>query len=429
MAGGYPSGLGGPAVGVGLGGGGGGGIGRGLVDGGSGGGAAGSGRLWCGAGRGSAAAIVGPPVVAAIVVAGWEDVDGAEPGRGEVGPVLFGGVGRVHAKAVAASGVIVELGGDVGVHQGGVIDEGVPAVAAIVFGLDEEGGGRELVGGVGGVEFLVFRRDGQVGGIDDDGEVGAGVEVGVDVGGSGGGGDVVVVGMGAEEDGEVGAGGEAHDTDVGGIDVPFGGVGAGETHGLLGVLEVRGVGGIVAGVAWRLGNAVFDEDAGDADGVEPVAGVGAFAVGYEDAIAAAGKDEDRGAGVLAVGRIDGERGEGDVGEADDAAAADLVVCGLGGVGLGLGGLGRLGCGVRPEREREGSGLGAGGWEQGGGGEYKGCEAESGGEAFHADHTNPCLAVLRGLERAFGEERGLRGDVESEIRGEQRQRAEADSQGE
>ena len=96
--------------------------------------------------------------------------------------------------------------------------------------------------------------------------------------------------MGAEEDGEVGAGGEAHDADVGGVDVPVDGVGAGEAHGLLGVFEVRGVGGIVAGFAVGLGDAVLDEDAGDADGVEPVAGVEALAVPGEDAVAAAGED-------------------------------------------------------------------------------------------------------------------------------------------
>ena len=89
---------------------------------------------------------------------------------------------------------------------------------------------------------------------------------------------MVVVGMGAEEDGEVGSGGEAHDADVGGVDVPLAGVGAGEAHGLLGVLEIRGVGGIVAGFSRRLGDAVLDQDAGDAEGVEPVAGVGAFAI-------------------------------------------------------------------------------------------------------------------------------------------------------
>ena len=90
--------------------------------------------------------------------------------------MLLGGVRRVHAEAVAAGGVVVELGGDVGVHEGAVVDEGVAAVAAIVFGLDEEGGGRELVGGVGGDELGFSGRDGEVGGVDDDGEVGAGAD-------------------------------------------------------------------------------------------------------------------------------------------------------------------------------------------------------------------------------------------------------------
>ena len=151
----------------------------------------------------------------------------------------------MHAEAVAAGGVVVEVGGDVGVEEGAVVDEGVAAVAAIVLCLDEEGGGGELVGSVDGVELLVVGRDGEVGGVDDEGEVGGGADVGVGVDGGGGGGDVVVVGMGAEQDGEVGAGREAHDADVGGIDVPFGGVGAGEAHGLLRVFEVVGVGGIV----------------------------------------------------------------------------------------------------------------------------------------------------------------------------------------
>jgi len=279
----------------------------------------------------------------------------------------------------------MKLGRDVGIQEGAVVDEGISAVAAIVFGLDKEGGGGELVGRVDGVELRVVRRDGEVGGVDDDGEVGAGAEVRVDIGGSGSGGDVVVAGMGAEEDGEVGAGGEAHDADVGGVDMPFVGVGAGETHGLLGVFEIGGVGGIVAGVALGLRHSVFDEDAGDADGVEPVAGVAAFAVRYEDAVGAAGKDEDGGSGVLAMGRIDGERGDGYVGEADDATATDEVVGGLGSVGLGVGGLRGLGRAVGPEGEREWLGLGVGREDKRGGEDDKGdcadCKAEScaGGE--------------------------------------------------
>jgi len=119
--------------------------------------------------------------------------------------MLLWGAGRMHAEAVAPSGVVVELGRNVRVHEGGVIDEGIPAVAAIIFGLDEEGGGGELVGGVGGIEGGVVRRGDEVGGIDEDGEVSPGAEVAVDVGGCGRGDDVVVVGMGAEENGEVGS--------------------------------------------------------------------------------------------------------------------------------------------------------------------------------------------------------------------------------
>ncbi len=107
----------------------------------------------------------------------------------------------MHAEAVSASGVVVELGGDVGVHEGGVVDKGVFAVGAVVLCLDEEGGWGELVGSVDGIELSVVGRKAEVGGINDDGEVGAGAEVGIGVGCGGGGGDVVVVGMGAEEDG------------------------------------------------------------------------------------------------------------------------------------------------------------------------------------------------------------------------------------
>ena len=207
---------------------------------------------------------------------------------------------------------------------------------------------------------------------------------------------MVVVGVGAEEDGEVGSGGEAHDADVGGVDVPVGGVGAGEAHGLLGILEVRGVGGIVAGFADGLGDAIFDQDAGDSNGVEPVAGVGAFAIGYKDLVASAGKDEDGGAGALAVGRVDGEGGDGDVGEADDAMAADEAVGGLGEVGLGGGGLGGLGSGVGPEgqghllglRVRVGSECES---EDCGAEERECCGAEEGRKNLHADHLMPSAA--------------------------------------
>ena len=137
-----------------------------------------------------------------------------------------------------------------------------------------------------------------------------------------------------------------------GVDVPLGGVSAGEAHGLLGVFEVSGVGGVVPGFADGLGDAVLDEEAGDADGVEPVAGVDAFAVPGEDGVAAAGEDEGGGAGVVAGGRVDGEGGDGDVGEARGAVAVEEGVGGLGEIGFGLGGLRGLGGAVGPERESE-----------------------------------------------------------------------------
>ena len=127
-----------------------------------------------------------------------------------------------------------------------------------------------------------------------------------------------------------------------------------------------------------------------------MAGVGAFAVGDEADIAAAGEDEDRSAGVLAVRGIDGEGGDGDVGETDDAMAADECVGGFGGVGFGVCGAGRLGGAVRPEGKREGLGLRVGGRGECGGEEGEDCEAESGGQVFHAHHLSLIPRERRGL---------------------------------
>jgi hypothetical protein len=52
----------------------------------------------------------------------------------------------MHAEAVASGGVVVELSRNVRVHEGGVVDKGILAVASIVLGLDKEGGRREFVG-------------------------------------------------------------------------------------------------------------------------------------------------------------------------------------------------------------------------------------------------------------------------------------------
>ena len=135
---------------------------------------------------------------------------------------------------------------------------------------------------------------GEVAGVDDEGEVGAGVDRCLDlrVGWAG----RIEVRVGGQGGGEVGSGGEAEDADAIGVDVPVGGVCAGDAHGLLGVFEVFGVGGVVAG----LRDAVLDEHARDADGVEPGADLRTFEVVGEDGVASAGKDEDGGAMGLAV---------------------------------------------------------------------------------------------------------------------------------
>jgi hypothetical protein len=310
-----------------------------------------------------------------------DHIDGVEPLGGEKGPVLLGRARRVYAEAVAAGGVHVELGGDALGGQRLEVNGGVLAVAAIVFGLDEEGGRGLVVGGVYGVELRVVGWDDEVGGVDDDGEVGAGVDFGVGVGSGGGGFDVVVVGVGAHEDGEIASGGEADDADARGVDVPGGGVGAGDAHGLLRVFEVGEVFGIVA----LFRDSVLDQKTGDADGVEPLAGVDAFAIPGEADVGAAGEDE-RGCSCVLHGRrrqVDRERGFGDVGEPGGAVSADEGVGGLGDVGFGVGGLGGLGCVVRPE---------------GNDGLLRGCgsggEDESSGEDanVHGEHGKPCEDV-------------------------------------
>jgi hypothetical protein len=312
---------------------------------------------------------------------GWDDADRTQPCGGEDGPVGFGLVDGEDAEAVAAGGKDVELGWDLGVFESAEVDKGVFYVDGIVFGLEKEGRRRVLIGSEDGVELFAIGLGGEIAGVDDEGEVGASVDGGVDVGCGGSGFDVLVVGMGAEEDGEVGAGGEADDADFVGIDVPVGGVGAGDAHGLLRVFEVGRVGRVAA----FFGHTVFDEEAGDADGVEPVADIEAFAIPCEDAIATAGKDEDGGMGVVAAGRrIDAKGGNGDVGETAGAAAADETVGGFGRVGFRVGGLRGLGCGVRPEGKSGLLGRRCKGREE----KSEGRQGEDGGTKSHAEYSKP-----------------------------------------
>ena len=126
--------------------------------------------------------------------------------------------------------------------------------------------------------------------------------------------------MGAESGGEMCSGRKAEDADPVRIDVPFRGMLAHDAKGALRVLQGGGRFGIRACV----GHAIFYEDAGDADGVEPVADLGAFEIDGEDLIASAGKDHHGSAGVLLGWRIEGERGAGDVAEAKDRTSGDEI---------------------------------------------------------------------------------------------------------
>jgi hypothetical protein len=274
-----------------------------------------------------------------------------KPGFGQHGPVGDRKIGRAEAVAVASLGKDVKLGRNLCLLQCLEVDQRVLFVDGVVFGLKQEGR-RRVRGGVDAMGELVKGWSvREVAGVDDEGEVGAGAGLVRGLAGT------LEVGVVAEDHSEMRAGGEAEDADAVGIDVPLGGVGAGDAHGLLRVFEVSRVLGIVIGE----GNAILDQHAGHADGVEPRADLGAFEVIGEDAIASAGEDEDGCAGVRRGGRVDGERRFADVGEMHQLLSSYERVGGLGDVGLGLVDLRGLRCAVGPEGKgyflREGEGRG------------------------------------------------------------------------
>jgi hypothetical protein len=310
-----------------------------------------------------------------------DDTGGVKPEGGEGGPMLFGSAGGVNAEAVASGGEVVKFSLDVGVHESTVVDDSVLAVALVVLRLNKEGDRREAVRRVDGVKLRFFRRRCQVGRVADDGEVGAGVDRdavdGGDIRGGGGGHDVCIVRMGAEKNGEIATSGETDDTDTVAIYTPFAGMLASKTHSLLRIFKIAVVGGIFS----YFRDTVFDEETGNADGVEPFAGVCAFAVPGEADIASARKDEGGDAGTVVGGLVDADGGLGDVGEALRAATVEERVRGLGGVDLGVRNLWRLGRAVGPERKDALLGVKNGGLS---GKEDGGEECE--GSVAHAVHS-------------------------------------------
>ena len=301
-----------------------------------------------------------------------EDIDGVEPGFGQRGPVSDGEIRRTQAVAVATLGEDVQFCWDLCLLQCLKVEQRVFFVDGIVFGLEQKGG-RRVGGGVDTTsKFAEGWRVGEVAGVDDEGEVGTGAGLVRGLAGA------FEVGVVAKNYGEVSSGREAEDADAVGIDVPLGGVGTGDAHGLLRVFEVGGVFGVVV----REGDAVLDQNAGHADGVEPGADLGAFEVVGKDAVTSSGKDEDGRSSVRRGRRIDGEAWLADVSEMHQLLSGYERVGGLGDVGLGAVNL----CGLRRAVGPEGKGDFLRGDERRGGDESE-CEDKG---CAHGNMVMPLL---------------------------------------
>ena len=210
-------------------------------------------------------------------------MDSMQPCLSKSGPAGDGQIGGAKAEAVTALGEEMEFGGDPGVLERLEVDERIFDVGGVVVLCLQEKGGRGIGGGLERGRYLASGAA-EPAGIDHHLEVGARVD--------GGGRNVLAleIGVSAERNGEMRSGGEADNTDTMGVDVPLGGMGTGDAHGLLCVFEVFRVFWVVGG----LGHAVFDQNAGDADGVEPGADLGAFEAVRETNVGSAGTDERRG---------------------------------------------------------------------------------------------------------------------------------------
>jgi hypothetical protein len=173
--------------------------------------------------------------------------------------------------------------------------------------------GRGPGGGGEAVEQGRASVGGEVPGVEQQGEVGA-MGLAVDVVGWWVGGFVPIA---EESGGDLTASRKTEEANPPGIELPFGGPGAGQLEESLGVLErpaPGGRGGIAGGGG--VAGTVAEDEGGDAEAVEPLGGFGPFFVGDDATEPPAGQnDHCRAIGVR--GPMQGERGEGHSLEAGD----------------------------------------------------------------------------------------------------------------
>ena len=173
-------------------------------------------------------------------------------------------------------------------------------------------------------------RDERYDRIHQDGEVGSRTETVDRVGGI----RVTGVELGGGGGGEMATGGETHDTNLAGVDVPLGGAVA---HGPKRAVRVHERGQMRDLVAGVLRQTVFEHDAGNTDGVEPLRGLNSLPVVGEHSIATAWANDHRLAGGFPFGgQVNLDGGILDLGDADDVLARidDFFQIGIAVVGWG-----------------------------------------------------------------------------------------------
>ena len=155
------------------------------------------------------------------------------------------------------------------------------------------------------------------------------------------------------DSGQMTARGEAKDADAMRINFPFGGVKSGQAKSALGVLER----GDIKFLIWAGGgNAVFEQHAGHADGIQPIANFRAFEVPGQNGITASGTNDDGRSGVFIRGRRkNGDRRRGNVRQTNDGFARDQVFARFGNVHFRAEVGNWAGRSLRPESDRLGGG--------------------------------------------------------------------------